>query len=245
MEDMNGREYLEKIKHSVIENIRRTADPSVQITSIPDAPYLEEDDGQDDDEDEDENADVRKTQRQRDAHITRLNEYEDSDDEDAEFDGNGDFVRSSKQQSPFGNGRSRITDHINPNAVPGKEDGDVLMSGANGHDDDGMEDIEEELDANDEVASAIKSSDEDVANNADVEDEQGDGMDLDNDEDGNLSPREASGEATAAVVDETNGSSDTVKDVAAKVDAADGTKSGDDDAEKSDVGAKSEAADES
>jgi hypothetical protein len=146
MEDMNGTEYLTKIKNSVIENIRRTADASTQMMSIPDAGHGFTDDNDDAamDEDDDLHPDSRLTQARADRNIVRDDEFEDSDIED-EFE---------KRRQP----RSRITDHVNPLAEPGVEDGDIEMSGANGH--------------------GAKDGERDDGNNADVED----GMDLDEEE---------------------------------------------------------------
>jgi len=64
MDNQNSREYLEGIKTSVIENLRHLPfAPSVGLQSVP--PDLP------DDEDSESDLDVRITQRQRDAHISR------------------------------------------------------------------------------------------------------------------------------------------------------------------------------
>ncbi|KAG9242942.1 hypothetical protein BJ878DRAFT_143599 [Calycina marina] len=85
MENANSREYLEKIKIQVLENLRHTAHaPSVQSTVIPGATFLggtEEDDDVVADLDEDENPDVRMTEHRQDKQITRDDEFDESDDE--------------------------------------------------------------------------------------------------------------------------------------------------------------------
>lgn len=85
MENANSREYLEKIKVQVIENLRNTAHaPSVQMTDIPRTDIFggtEEDDDILDDRDDDENPDTRLTQRKWEARITRDDELYESDDE--------------------------------------------------------------------------------------------------------------------------------------------------------------------
>jgi histone deacetylase 1/2 len=88
MENANSKEYLEKIKIQVIENLKKTAHaPSVQLTDIPRTTLLgstDDDDleGELDDLDEDENKDTRHTKRRWDQHIERDDEFEESDDEE-------------------------------------------------------------------------------------------------------------------------------------------------------------------
>jgi histone deacetylase 1/2 len=207
MEDMNGAEYLSKIKNSVIENIRRTADASVQMSDIPGAPHNLTDDAEDEamDDDDDKNPDKRVTLSRADRRIARADEFEDSDNDEPDFDKNGDVIKTpSKRQ------RGRITDFPNPNAAdPGAEDGDIVMSGANGrHDADdededaAMEDAEAE-DKNEAPSGASGSpgsqaADDEVANNADVED----GMDLDDEvEDDKEDAAAATGSASESVAE--------------------------------------------
>jgi histone deacetylase 1/2 len=86
MENANSKDYLEKIKMQVIENLKKTAHaPSVQMTDVPRTTMLggtDEDEAELDDLDEDENMDVRMTQRRRDKRVARDDEFEDSDDEE-------------------------------------------------------------------------------------------------------------------------------------------------------------------
>jgi histone deacetylase 1/2 len=85
MENANSYEYLEKIKVSVIENLKQTTHvPSVQMQDVPRQGLGMSNDQEDelDDQDEDDNKDVRMTQRQWEKRVQRQDEFEDSDDED-------------------------------------------------------------------------------------------------------------------------------------------------------------------
>ncbi|KLJ08676.1 histone deacetylase 1/2 [Blastomyces silverae] len=87
MDNANSKEYLDKIRMQVIENLKRTAfAPSVQMTDVPRGPLL---DGMDDeadaildDLDEDENKDRRFTKRRFDQYIEKEGELSDSEDEE-------------------------------------------------------------------------------------------------------------------------------------------------------------------
>ncbi|KAL2812867.1 hypothetical protein BJX63DRAFT_237075 [Aspergillus granulosus] len=87
MDNANTREYLDKIRTQVVENLKRTAfAPSVQMTDVPRDPLV---DGMDDeaeaildDLDEDENKDKRFTKRRFDQYIEKPGELSDSEDED-------------------------------------------------------------------------------------------------------------------------------------------------------------------
>ncbi|OAX81935.1 histone deacetylase RPD3 [Emergomyces africanus] len=87
MDNANSKEYLDKIRMQVIENLRRTAfAPSVQMTDVPRGPLI---DGMDDeadaildDLDEDENKDRRFTKRRFDQYIEKEGELSDSEDEE-------------------------------------------------------------------------------------------------------------------------------------------------------------------
>lgn len=116
MENANSRDYLEKIKIQVIENLRQTAHaPSVQTTDVPRTDMLGAEDNDDldaelDDEDEDTNMDVRTTERREDQRIEKDNEFYDSDEENQS--------RSNGGQSQNGQRKRRnIMDYQNPNAV--------------------------------------------------------------------------------------------------------------------------------
>lgn len=85
MEDLNTREYLDKIKIQIFENLRHTAHaPSVQGQV---APTMLHDDAMDEDEDMiqegDDAMDVRasKDQRRRDRRVQKSGELSDSEDE--------------------------------------------------------------------------------------------------------------------------------------------------------------------
>ncbi|KAL5003846.1 hypothetical protein BDV10DRAFT_154458 [Aspergillus recurvatus] len=87
MDNANTREYLDKIRTQVVENLKRTAfAPSVQMTDVPRGPLV---DGMDDeaeaaldDLDEDENKDNRFTKRRFDQYVEKPGELSDSEDED-------------------------------------------------------------------------------------------------------------------------------------------------------------------
>ncbi|KAJ5944416.1 hypothetical protein N7516_004584 [Penicillium verrucosum] len=87
MDNANTREYLDKIRNQVVENLKRTAfAPSVQMTDVPRNPMLDgmDDEADDvmDDLDEDENKDKRFTQRRFDQRTEQAGELSDSEDED-------------------------------------------------------------------------------------------------------------------------------------------------------------------
>ncbi|OKL64214.1 Histone deacetylase RPD3 [Talaromyces atroroseus] len=87
MDNANTKEYLDKIRSQVIENLRRTGfAPSVQMTDVPRDPLIDglddEADAIMDDLDEDENKDKRYTKRRFDQYIEKTGELSDSEDEE-------------------------------------------------------------------------------------------------------------------------------------------------------------------
>src|ERR1700759_4092566 len=114
MDNANTPEYLEKIKNSVIENLRRTAAPSQQMIDVPRDPLVNgmDSDGEDeaDDADADDHPDVRYTQRRHDKRVQRDEEFEDSDDED-QAAALGVLAQPGRRRNGV-----RITDHPNPHA---------------------------------------------------------------------------------------------------------------------------------
>ncbi|EFQ99725.1 histone deacetylase 1 [Nannizzia gypsea CBS 118893] len=88
MDNANSKEYLEKIRMQVVENLRRTTfAPSVQMTDVPRDPLV---DGMDDeadaildDLDEDENKDKRYTKRRFDNYVEKDGELSESEDEES------------------------------------------------------------------------------------------------------------------------------------------------------------------
>lgn len=87
MDNANTKDYLDKIRSQVVENLKRTAfAPSVQMTDVPRNPLLEgmDDEADDvlDDLDEDENKDKRFTQRRFDQYVEKPGELSDSEDEE-------------------------------------------------------------------------------------------------------------------------------------------------------------------
>ncbi|KAE8146178.1 hypothetical protein BDV25DRAFT_162997 [Aspergillus avenaceus] len=87
MDNANTKEYLDKIRAQVVENLKRTSfAPSVQMTDVPRDPLVEGmDDEADailDDLDDDENKDKRFTKRRFDQYVEKPGELSDSDDEE-------------------------------------------------------------------------------------------------------------------------------------------------------------------
>lgn len=87
MDNANTRDYLEKIRTQVVENLKRTAfAPSVQMTDVPRNPLVggidDEADDVLDDLDEDENKDKRFTQRRFDKYVEKPGELSESEDEE-------------------------------------------------------------------------------------------------------------------------------------------------------------------
>ncbi|KAL2216553.1 histone deacetylase 1 [Thermoascus aurantiacus ATCC 26904] len=87
MDNANTKEYLDKIRSQVIENVKRTAfAPSVQMTDVPREPLVpgldDEAEAELDDLDEDENKDKRYTKRRFDQYIEKTGELSDSEDEE-------------------------------------------------------------------------------------------------------------------------------------------------------------------
>ncbi|KAL9617054.1 MAG: hypothetical protein Q9160_008127 [Pyrenula sp. 1 TL-2023] len=84
MDNANTRDYLEKIRNQVIDNLRRVANaPSVQMQDVPRESMAmnDDEDGVLDDLDEDENPDKRHTQRRFDRSVEPDGELSDSEDE--------------------------------------------------------------------------------------------------------------------------------------------------------------------
>lgn len=112
MDNANSREYLEKIKTQVIENLKRTAfAPSVQMTDVPRDPEGMDDEADAilDDMDEDENKDSRYSKRRWDKYVEKDGELSESEDED-EAERNG--VRKQAGQPK----RRNLMDYHNVNA---------------------------------------------------------------------------------------------------------------------------------
>lgn len=108
MENANSKDYLEKIKIQVIENLKKTAHaPSVQMQDVPRETMVgltEEEEAELDDLDEDENKDVRNTNRRWDQAITRDDELDESDDEDMN-------AANGISRQPGAERRKNIQDH--------------------------------------------------------------------------------------------------------------------------------------
>ena len=135
MENANSMEYLEKIKNTVIENLRRSQPvPSVQMQDIPRASFglTDEEEAALDDLDDDTHPDQRLTQRRLDKAVARSNEYDDSDDEDmAEQEyGRHKPKRRGIQEFKNPNFVEPEQDSGRASPVPAEKDGDVTMADA-------------------------------------------------------------------------------------------------------------------
>merc|ERR1712225_106648 len=121
MDNANSKDYLEKIKIQVIENLKRTAHaPSVQMTDVPRTTMtggVDEDEDILDDMDEDENIDTRSSKRRNDQRITRDDELDESEDEEENYK-NG--VRPQDGPSK----RRNIMDYQNENTAASDVDMD-------------------------------------------------------------------------------------------------------------------------
>ncbi|KAI9834143.1 MAG: histone deacetylase [Phylliscum demangeonii] len=119
MENSNSKDYLEKIKVQVIENLRRTAfAPSVQMTDVPrDMPGMDDEtDAILDDADEDDNKDIRHTKRGWDKYIARDDELSDSEDE-----GDADEVHPRGRDGA--SKRRNFADHRKPDDAAASDSG--------------------------------------------------------------------------------------------------------------------------
>lgn len=202
MDNANSPEYLERIKQNVIENLRRTAAPSVQMQDVPREPLgmnetLDEQEARLDDEEADEEANKDRRTRQRlwDRKTTRDDELDESEDEEmAEANG--------IKPQPGSEKRRGIMDYQNPHA-PADDSGVNTPTGDDARSLNGDEDMNMNLDgtsdaqqANAEVQEAVLAAkaksksplptsapkEEDAASNqsdAGAPPKDGDGMDLD------------------------------------------------------------------
>ncbi|GAB7363190.1 hypothetical protein MBLNU230_g3472t1 [Neophaeotheca triangularis] len=117
MDNGNSREYLERIKTQVLENLRRTQQaPSVQMHDVPNHPLGmtedidEQEDRLDDEEaDQEDGKDRRYRQRLWDKKVDRDEEFSDSEDEEMN-DANGIKKQPGRPR------RRHITDFQNPHA---------------------------------------------------------------------------------------------------------------------------------
>jgi histone deacetylase 1/2 len=123
MDNANSPEYLERIKQTVLENLRRTqAVPSVQMQEVPRGDVgmdetLDEEEARLDDEDADDEAnnDRRYTQRLWDKKTEREDELSESEDEEM-AEANGVKAQPGRRK------RRGIMDYQNPHA-PADESG--------------------------------------------------------------------------------------------------------------------------
>ena len=130
MDNSNNRDYLEKIKTQVIENLKRTAfAPSVQMTDVPRDPEGMDEDAEAalDDLDEDQNKDSRHSRRRWDKYVERPDELSESEPED-DLD-----AKDPRRQSNHGK-RRNFADHRNLNAHPETDSGfgTLHVNGENG-----------------------------------------------------------------------------------------------------------------
>jgi histone deacetylase 1/2 len=169
MENANSKEYLEKIKVQVIENLKKTAHaPSVQLTDVPRTTLamgdLSDYEDELDDLDEDLNPDERVTMRMLDQRIARDDELYDSDGEEEAVNG----VRSH----PGTNKRRNIMDYQNPNSVADDIEVDTKVAVSeleNGHDEKVPE---PSVEAKDEVSDTVMDENEQNATGPEAGDDE-------------------------------------------------------------------------
>ena len=108
MDNANSPEYLSKIKVQVLENLRRTAAPSVQMNEVPRDPIGLDDeaDAELDDLDEDENKDSRWTQRRWDKRTAKDGDLSESEDEETN-------ERNGVRRQPMAKRRRNMMDYQN------------------------------------------------------------------------------------------------------------------------------------
>ncbi|KAI9837915.1 MAG: histone deacetylase [Thelocarpon superellum] len=112
MDNANSREYLDKIKSQVIENLKRTAfAPSVQMTDVPRDPEGMDDEADAilDDLDEDENKDSRYSKRRWEKYVEKDGELSESEDEE-------ENERQGVRKQPGVTKRRNLMDYHNVNA---------------------------------------------------------------------------------------------------------------------------------
>ncbi|ORY80772.1 hypothetical protein BCR35DRAFT_291286 [Leucosporidium creatinivorum] len=115
-EDLNTREYLEKIKTQVFENLRNTGGggaPSVQMSAIP-RTAMDEDDDLDEDE---RDPNQRRATHTLDARIQRDDEFSDSEDEGT---GGRRDRTSHRQQNGFSKSKKATpsSTHLTSDLIP-------------------------------------------------------------------------------------------------------------------------------
>ncbi|MBE3111167.1 MAG: hypothetical protein IMZ46_11765 [Acidobacteria bacterium] len=149
MDNANSREYLDKIKAAVFENLRHTIPaPSVQMTDVPPSfgAMTDEEEAELDDLDADANQDARVTQHSADKHTSNDNEYEDSGDEEMGggiprprvgiasglvfTDSNGDEAPESGTNTPADAGTPAQSGSPGPRSKTPEEDPDVTIEDA-------------------------------------------------------------------------------------------------------------------
>ena len=108
MDNANSPEYLSKIKIQVLENLRRTAAPSVPMNEVPRDPIGLDDeaDAELDDLDEDENKDSRWTQRRWDKRTAKDGDLSESEDEETN-------ERNGVRRQPMAKRRRNMMDYQN------------------------------------------------------------------------------------------------------------------------------------
>ncbi|RKO89597.1 hypothetical protein BDK51DRAFT_17899, partial [Blyttiomyces helicus] len=170
MENQNTRDYLERMKSRVVDNLRNLAHaPSVQMQEVPRDSYSS-------DEEEEDDKDVRITQRMSDKHRVPENELSDSEDE-------GDNRRDRRSHSTSlrrkpGSRNSYTNGTATPMEMDPKDDGQHYVAGAGL----GLERASVESSAGDETprpGSPSVAGDAPVAAAATAQDKTEDVMDLD------------------------------------------------------------------
>lgn len=170
MDNANSTEYLEKIKNSVLDNLKRTtpsgAAPSVQMQDVPREPMgmdetLDEEEARLDDEEADQEAskDRRYTQRLWDRKVERDDEMSESEDEELD-----DSLGVKRQ--PDRPRRRGIMDYHNPHA-PVDDSGNNSPAGDDARSLNG--DAEDEGMDGMQMDGAADAADEDLARELEAE----------------------------------------------------------------------------
>lgn len=160
MDNANSPEYLERIKQTVLENLRRTqAVPSVQMQEVPRGDVgmdetLDEEEARLDDEDADDetNKDRRQTQRMWDQKTQRDDELSESEDEEM---GETNGVK----QQPGRPKRRGIMDYQNPHAP-------ADVSGTNTPMDDDARSLNGDAQTANDDAMALDGTNDTLSSNA-------------------------------------------------------------------------------
>jgi len=183
MENLNSKEYLEKIRLSVIANLERTKGaPSVQMTDVPreQERFMNEREDMLDDLDEEMNTDSRHSERQWDKKIEHDGELSDSEDEEALANAgihksNGEKRRRNEKSNQFDDS-TVATPTAQATTTDRSGSASPSIAAVNKST---LHDASETKDANGKEKEDEEMNIDDEGELADVEDDNGDKMDTD------------------------------------------------------------------